>query len=140
MKPLSFSVNFFISKFDRLIQSKYIIVVAGVLAGILMIPSLQVNFFMDDYHFLEIYERSFPIKSVNGEDFVNPFSVFSGDLQLNKTFTEYGFVPWWTQKDLKMAFLRPLSAALSKLDFFLFGYSAPFDFGQSFKASLTVTI
>ena len=124
MKTLPFNINFFISKFDRLIQSKYIILTAGFLAGILMIPSLQIDFFMDDYHFLEIHEKSFPIKAANGEDIVNPFTIFSGDLQINKTFTEYGFVPWWTQKDLKMAFWRPLSAALSKLDFLLFGYSA----------------
>jgi len=53
------------------------------------------------------------------------FSFTTGQPSLNRQLMERGFMlPWWSDQELKIAFFRPLSALLHRLDFALWPGSA----------------
>ncbi|MFK7929004.1 MAG: hypothetical protein AB8H79_12500 [Myxococcota bacterium] len=59
-----------------------------------------------------------------------------GDPQTLRAQQEMGLAPWWATPGLKIAFLRPLSSALTALDLALFGVRAELHFVHSWLWSL----
>ena len=78
-----------------------------VLAVIFSLPSLQIGFFLDDYHQVALIEGLYDIERPS--------------LNLYQSFLEFPDVPWWTSEEARTGFWRPLSSALLFLDHALFG-------------------
>ena len=76
-------------------------------AVLLSLPSLDIGFFLDDYHQIALIEGFY--------DFERPA------INLYSSFLEFPDVPWWTSEETRTGFWRPLSSALLHLDYALFG-------------------
>jgi hypothetical protein len=62
-----------------------------------------------------------------------PFSLFDFVDDINRaTLLDRGALPWWTDPRLTIRFLRPLSSALTWIDYGLFGYGAFYPHVHSF--------
>ncbi len=88
---------------------------AALLSALLMLPSLDVGFQLDDFPQRLIWLGLTEIR-------IHPLDAFAsvdGSAATNATFRDLGFTPWWAPDDLKFAFCRPLSAATHQLDFLL---------------------
>lgn len=97
--------------------------IAGPLAAaaILAATGLGAGFVGDDaYHLLILHGERTP--SADG----NLYSFMSGDPMVTQQFIESGPYPWWTDPHAKATFFRPLSEALHRFDFTLFGDRAVF--------------
>lgn len=73
----------------------------------LALPTLELGFFLDDYHQVLLIEGAY--------DFERP------RLNLYDSFLDFPGVPWWTAEDARTGFWRPLSSGLLHLDHYLFG-------------------
>lgn len=51
------------------------------------------------------------------------FSALKGDRELNRRYTDLGYLPWWTPEDFRLAFFRPLTLATVWLDYRLWSGS-----------------
>lgn len=80
---------------------------AMTVAVLLSLPSLDIGFFLDDYHQIALIEGLY--------DFERPA------LNLYSSFLDFPDVPWWTSETTRTGFWRPLSSALLHLDHALFG-------------------
>lgn len=86
---------------------------AALFSALLMLPSLNLGFQLDDFPQRLIWLGATEIP-------IHPLSAFAsvdGSEETNATFQDLGFTPWWSPSDLKFAFCRPLSAATHWLDF-----------------------
>ncbi len=85
------------------------------LAGVLLtLPSLTNGLFFDD-----VLQRM-KARGVFGTDVwsrLDLFSFVAADPARKAVLYESGFLPWFAPKDLKLAFLRPVSAALHVFDY-----------------------
>lgn len=89
--------------------------VAGL--GLLSVP---VGFIFDDHTFrYALLHPHGPIDPTRLFDFA------TGDRTVTQRFIAHGPFPWWTDPDLRLAFFRPLSSALVRLDQLAFGDQAP---------------
>jgi len=88
---------------------------------VLTATGLGTGFVADDaYHLLILQGEKTP--AADGSMFT--FAV--GDPAVTKPFIENGPYPWFTLPELKIVFCRPLSSALHRIDFALFGPHAIF--------------
>ncbi|NUM53131.1 MAG: hypothetical protein HUU46_05760 [Candidatus Hydrogenedentes bacterium] len=89
------------------------------IAAALAATGLGTGFVGDDaYHLLILHGERTP--SVDG----NLYSFMSGDPEVTQQFIESGPYPWWTWPEAKAVFYRPLTVALQRLDFAVFGNHA----------------
>jgi hypothetical protein len=86
----------------------WIIPASMILSCLLLLPSLQIGFFFDDYFFL--YQLSKENTSAL------PLDLYAFDFDFCKKFLH----PWWSSPDLKIRFFRPLSSFFYGLDYSLF--------------------
>ncbi len=88
---------------------------AALFSALLMLPSLNLGFQLDDFpqRLIWLGATEIPIHPLNA------FASVDGSEATNATFRDLGFTPWWSPSDLKFAFCRPLSAATHWLDFLL---------------------
>ncbi len=87
-----------------------------VAAAILVSTGLGVGFVADDlYHLMILSGARTP--APDGSMFT--FAV--GDPAVTNEYIRSGPYPWWTLPEVKVVFLRPLSTALHRIDFALFG-------------------
>ncbi|MCG8462118.1 MAG: hypothetical protein MI919_38025, partial [Holophagales bacterium] len=77
----------------------------------LLSPSLGFGFVVDDVPILSAIEEWYPERT-------NAFDVYA-------SLIEHVVLPWWSAEDLDIAFFRPLSSALLRLDHALFGRYSP---------------
>ncbi len=86
---------------------------AALFSALLMLPSLDLGFQLDDFpqRLIWLGATEIPIHPLNA------FASVDGSDATNATFRDLGFTPWWSPSDLKFAFCRPLSAATHWLDF-----------------------
>lgn len=86
---------------------------AALFSALLMLPSLNLGFQLDDFPQRLIWQgqTEIPIHPLNA------FASVDGSEATNAMFRDLGFTPWWSAPDLKFAFCRPLSAATHWLDF-----------------------
>ena len=87
-----------------------LVATAVVLTLALSLPSLELGFSIDDHHLLGLIDGRAGLKAEG----VNLYTDFEEGMPL----------PWWTAPDARVDFLRPLSSALLRLDFALFGDAA----------------
>lgn len=87
-----------------------------VLVGLaLAAPALTADFSADD-HLHRLISRDDP--GVRGLE-PRPFDLFvfaSGDADATRALRDEGLYPWWTDPDVKMAFLRPVTSATHAAD------------------------
>lgn len=89
-------------------------------ALVLTLPTVWLGFLSDDAMHLLILEGWQPIMG-------SPTDLFrfaGGDPQTLHRLVHEGPYPWWTLPELKLAFWRPLSGALIRMDHALFGRNA----------------
>jgi len=88
----------------------------ALLAMLFVLPSLRIGWQMDDnFHRLILLGKTPP----NGEKLspLNLFSFLNGDPVKNHTLMDNGFLPWWTLKDIRIRFFRPLTIFTHWLDY-----------------------
>jgi hypothetical protein len=102
------------SKFSRFPSAHWCCI---FVAFLLIFPSFFMDFFADDFLFLEKIEGRFPFptKAWNYYDFISP------DREIFEQYKENNIVPWWSHPELRFKFFRPLSSLLFALDYQLFG-------------------
>ncbi|MBN2376077.1 MAG: hypothetical protein JXD22_06735 [Sedimentisphaerales bacterium] len=89
-------------------------------AMILTLGSLSVGIVMDDcWHWValtktEIFDGTLPGHFGSGLDI---FRFLDGDPQHNFALMDSGVIPWWTVRDIKGAFWRPLTSVTHWLDY-----------------------
>ncbi|MDZ4858703.1 MAG: hypothetical protein SGI88_06940 [Candidatus Hydrogenedentes bacterium] len=90
-------------------------------AALLTATGLGVGFVGDDcYHLMILKGGKTPASDGS------LFTFISGDPVETRRFIQTGPFPWWTLPEAKAQFYRPLSVAMHKLDFALFGERAVF--------------
>lgn len=105
-------------------------VVAGLLAVVLVLPSLRVGWVMDD-HFLRLAAAGSPaVAEVLGSP-KDMFRLLDGNPERAERLMDLGILPWWTFKEVKAAFWRPLTVLTHWLDFRLWPQSSALMHGQS---------
>ncbi|MHC4441669.1 MAG: hypothetical protein ACYTF1_06055 [Planctomycetota bacterium] len=88
----------------------------ALLAIILTLPSLNVEWIFDDYYHRGILTGPPRV----AEFFTSPmdiFCFFDGDLERTGKLTDLGLCPWWTYQGAKVAFWRPLTVLTHWLDY-----------------------
>ena len=105
-------------------------VALALLAVVLVVPSLRVGWVMDD-HFLRLAAvGSARASEVIGSP-MDMFRLLDGDPERVGTLMDVGLLPWWTFKEVKAAFWRPLTALTHWLDFRLWPGSPALMHAQS---------
>jgi hypothetical protein len=101
--------------------AKHWIPLSVAAAALLAATGLGVGFVGDDaFHLLILEGEKTP--SADG----SMFTFATGDPSVTKTFIENGPYPWFTLPEIKIVFFRPLSSALHRIDFALFGRKGAF--------------
>jgi hypothetical protein len=93
---------------------------ALLLALFLHWPSLASGFRSDDYVQSAMVRGAFPVP----RSALDLFDFASGTQDEYRRLTDFGYLPWWTNPQLRLRMWRPLSSALMALDFKLFGTQA----------------
>jgi len=92
--------------------------VAAVVAGCLTLPSLRVGLLFDDYHAKLLMQGSdSPARALTSP--LDMFRFLDGDPVKNAALMDYGFLPWWTDKSVKVAFWRPVASLTHWVDYLL---------------------
>ncbi len=87
----------------------------------LTLPALSLGFLLDDFHHLNILRgHRFP----GGPRGVWDLYRFADGGEGSRQAIEQGIFPWWSNPDLKLAFLRPLSSLWRAADHALLGESS----------------
>ncbi|MGB2986365.1 MAG: hypothetical protein WBE26_10825 [Phycisphaerae bacterium] len=99
-----------------LLSGRYLPVVLAILAILMALPSLWVGWVMDDhFHRMTMLGSSrFP------EAFGSPmdlFRFFNGDPERTGRVMDIGLLPWWTFKEVKAGFWRPLTVLTHWVDY-----------------------
>jgi hypothetical protein len=93
-------------------------VVAAVVGGCLALPSLRVGLLFDDYHAKLLMQGSdSPARALKSP--LDMFRFLDGDPAKNAALMDYGFLPWWTDKAVKVAFWRPVASLTHWVDYLL---------------------
>jgi hypothetical protein len=102
---------------DRLLRHPRALLAALFLAVLLPLPWITLGFFTDDYIHAAMLEGRAPA----GSSWLDLYRFTTGDPEFMRDSIARGWLPWWTQLDHKVHFLRPLSSALIALDHRIFG-------------------
>ena len=86
-----------------------------MLSLVLLAPSLFNGLVWDDLgHRLSVQGRG---AALGMDDPLDLFRFVSGDLEANRRLIEDSFLPWYSLPDLRIAFLRPVSAVTHYIDY-----------------------
>jgi len=107
------------ARIARLLESRAIIAVSAVLAVVLLLPTLTVGFMMDDYAQL-LWLKGGPQTGGRPGRIWDMFAFLGTENAPFRTAIDKGFCPWWTNPELKLAFLRPVTSLTHALDHSLF--------------------
>lgn len=102
----------------------------GAAAVLFALPALGVGWIMDDYYHRMILLRRSPWSEVLGPP-ADMFRFMTGDRGRTWRIVEMGLWPWWTDPDLKGAFLQALTVLTHRLDYALWPGSAPLMHAQN---------
>lgn len=98
--------------FTRLLEYERLPITAGLLAALLLLPALWGGFQLDDHlqrhHLLGL-----------GDNPLQLFVFYDGDIESNRAQVEAGTLPWWASPDLRHANFRYLSVLSMQLDYLL---------------------
>ena len=99
-----------------LAQSRYLPLVASVLAVLLASPSLGVGWVQDDYYHLAVLLPGSPYRELLGSP-AEMFRFFRGDPVRTGRIMDAGLFPWWTDRSIKAEFLQVLTVLTHRLDY-----------------------
>ncbi|MBN1664992.1 MAG: hypothetical protein JW943_15440 [Deltaproteobacteria bacterium] len=88
----------------------------SLVAVIFTLPALWIGFQVDDYGHRMIMLGLGKLHP-GPFGFLDVYSVLQGDQQLNDLARDMGILPWWAPSDIRISFLRPLSALLMWMDY-----------------------
>jgi len=86
------------------------------LAAALALPSLGVGFVLEDFAFLAALSGG-----GSPHDAADLYRFAPADEDVRRLLLDQGLLPWWTAPDLRIAFWRPLSGLLLRLDHLVWG-------------------
>ncbi len=103
-------------RFLERFSGRRLVVASAVLAGLLVLPALNMGYVLDDYMHLAALEGLPSLASR-----FDLFTFANGDPEITTPFIERGPFPWWTYPRVRLSFFRPLSSALHWGEHALFG-------------------
>lgn len=106
--------------FQSWFQFPRLFLLCFTIAFFLLLPSIGIGFFADDYFFLMVLEG----KSLINAHAFDMYRFVSDDPEIRNILHQDGYCPWWTLPALRINFFRPLSSLLWKIDYQLFGHNA----------------
>ena len=92
--------------------------VAPWLGMLLTLPSLWGGWVIDDHYHRQVLLGSDRLQGILGSR-LDLFRFFDGDPERTQRMMDLGIVPWWTVKDLRGAFWRPVTALTHWIDYAL---------------------
>ncbi len=104
--------------FVSLLGHRRLPVVLALLAVLLVLPSAWTGLQLDDFYHWSFLTGNTTAdgRSIGANDL---FNFLDGDARRLEALMDAGAVPWWTSKDLRIAFWRPLSGLTHRLDYLL---------------------
>jgi hypothetical protein len=107
------------SAIANLVVSPRLPLFLGLLSMVLASPSLFIGFHLDDY-----IHRYCGLKLPGSREicpsYLSLFTIIPGVPRLTRQLMEDGFAPWWTNENLRVAFLRPVASFTHRVDYLLF--------------------
>lgn len=107
------------ARFVRLLSSRAFVIVAVVLAIALLLPTLRGGLMMDDYGQSQ-WLRGGPQPTGGPRGLWDMFRFQDADRVSFRASLDQGFWPWWSNPELRLAFLRPVTSLTHALDWRLF--------------------
>jgi hypothetical protein len=89
----------------------------GLLACLLALPALRVGLIGDDY-----FHRTILLHRGELATYMNPFTdlfAFIKNGEVAERMRELGYLPWWSDPNIKVSLFRPLTALTHMLDYAL---------------------
>lgn len=100
---------------DKLLSSRWCILIAALLGMLLMAPAMNTALIGDDYlHWSLLTGRSF---NAQPGSFFGLFTFADGNVVHNQALIDSGQLVWWASDNLRIAFWRPLSELSQYLDY-----------------------
>jgi len=87
-----------------------------VVAVILVLPSLKLGLWADDYWFQVVIER-IPFCERSLDPPTTVWNFIDGDPSKNRHRMDVGILPWWAKEDAQVSFMRPLAEWTHRLDY-----------------------
>ena len=97
-------------------SSRYLPVVAGILAIVLALPALSVGWLLDDYYHRAVLLEIPRFRELLGTP-AEMFRFFRGDPTRMSRLMDLGLFPWWTDPYIKAEFLQALTVLTHRLDY-----------------------
>ena len=101
-----------------LLSNKHAAWFIGVLGLMLMMPSLFTGFYADDYNFyLLAMKQDQGLMQTDNLSLFDFFTFLTGDTERTTALINYGLLPWWIDRDMKLVLFRPFSELTHWFDF-----------------------
>ncbi|WP_438011834.1 hypothetical protein WME89_26265 [Sorangium sp. So ce321] len=104
---------------ERCLSHRHFFKAVLILALALSAPTIAIGFYSDDYVFLCYLEKLIP----GSPPWYDLYNFFNGDPQETQARIGLSGIPWWTDPELKLHLVRPLTSALLTLERALFGHA-----------------
>lgn len=103
----------------RLLGARRLPLYVGLLAALLVLPTIQAGLMLDDYVHRALFLPS--VRAEGGPRGDWDLFHFQGDDQVSfRRQLERGVFPWWTSPGLRLAFMRPITSLSHALDYHVF--------------------
>jgi hypothetical protein len=97
------------------LESRFLPLHLSLLAMLLCAPALSVGWMLDDdFHRAALTQPDLPMLSRTPAEL---FTFIEGDEAVNTSSIAIGFLPWWANEKLRLAFFRPVTGYTHWLDF-----------------------
>jgi hypothetical protein len=103
----------------------------GILAVVLVLPSLGAGFIADDFGMRLTMLDSPTTREVFATTPLDLFRFFDGNPERVRRGMDLGFLPWWTHEEIKGAFWRPVASLTHIIDYALWPDSPAMMHAQS---------
>lgn len=97
--------------------TRWVLLIA-IVGALMRVQALSAGFAMDDWAQLAMLDGSWPVERAADELFV----FANGSADEHRRLLDRGSLPWWTDPELKLSGMRPLSSLLIALDVRMFGH------------------
>ncbi len=98
------------------LEKRGIVIWAALLGALLVLPSLKLGVQADD-HTIRMTVHGEPGIGDLGSSWWNAFTFADGNVTNNAARIDWGIIPWWSAPEIKLSFLRPLTALTHALDY-----------------------
>ncbi len=101
---------------EKILVSRWLGPVAALVGVLLVLPSLNIGWFLDDYYQRWLLVQS-PVYSEVRPAQTDMFRFMDGDVHRNQRMKEIGMAPWWMSTGVRGAFWKPLTTMTHILDY-----------------------